>query len=104
MPRFCYTFELLPGTVERYEQEHREIWSGVVEAMKRVGITDYSLFRRDHTVIAWVECAGQPSETLRALDEDPDNKRWSEHIRTLMHDPLDHAQQLRISDEIWRMP
>lgn len=103
MPRFCYTFELLPGTIDRYEQEHLEIWPEVVEAMKRVGIIDYSLFRRDHVVIAFGECADPVVDTLRALDDDPDNQRWSGHIRTLMHDPLDADGQLRISHEIWRM-
>lgn len=103
MPRFCYTFELLPGTIDRYEREHAEIWPGVVDAMRRAGITEYSLFRRDHTVIAWGECTAPIADTFRELDVDPANQRWSAHIRTLMHDPLDADGRLRMSDEIWRM-
>lgn len=103
MPRFCYTFELLPGTIEQYEREHAEIWPGVVEAMKRVGITEYSLFRRDHTVIAYGECADPVDVTFAALDTDPENARWSRHIRALMHDPLDTNGELFFSQEIWQM-
>lgn len=104
MPRFCYTFELLPGMVERYEREHAEIWPGVVDAMARAGITEYSLFRRDHSVIAWGECVGPVDGAFRILDSDPANRRWSEHIRALMIDPVDGDGQLRFSEEIWRMP
>jgi L-rhamnose mutarotase len=103
MPRFCYTFELLPGTVEQYEREHAEIWPEVVSAMKRAGVTEYSLFRRDQTVIAVGECRGDIVTTLADLDADPDNARWSRHIRALMHDPLDENGDLLLAPEIWRM-
>ena len=103
MPRFCYTFELLPGTIEQYEREHAAIWPGVVEAMNRVGITEYSLFRRDHTIVAWGECIRPIGDTFAALDTDPENRRWSTHIRSLMHNPLDGDGQLMMSEEIWRM-
>lgn len=103
MERFCYTFELLPGTIEQYEREHAEIWPGVVDAMRRAGIVEYSLFRRDHTVTAVGACSGSIAETFAALDADPANRRWSAHIRTLMHHPLDEHGRLLMSDEIWRM-
>jgi L-rhamnose mutarotase len=103
MPRFCYTYDLLPGTIEQYEREHAEIWPGVVAAMKRVGITEYSLFRRELTVTAWGECTGPIGETFAALDADAENRRWSAHIRRLMPDPLDEHGRLRLSAEIWRM-
>jgi L-rhamnose mutarotase len=103
VPRFCYTFKLLPGTIALYEQAHAEIGPEVVAAMKRVGITDSSLFRRGHSIIAWGECERPVNETLSALDSEPANERWSKHIRTLMYDPLDDNGQLLISSEIWRM-
>lgn len=104
MQRFCYTFELLPGTIELYEKEHEQIWPGVVDAMRAAGIRDYSLFRRGHTVIAWGECERPLEQAFAALDADPANARWSAHIRRLMHDPLDENGELLFAPEVWRMP
>lgn len=103
MPRFCYTFELLPGTIETYEREHAEIWPEVIDAMKDAGIIEYSLFRRDHTVTAYGECRDPIAQTFAALDADTRNAKWSRHIRTLMHDPVDDHGNLLMSPEIWRM-
>lgn len=103
MPRFCYTFELLPGTVEQYEREHAEIWPQVVAAMKRAGITEFSLFRRGHTVTACGECTVPVATAFGALDAGPVNQRWNAHIRSLMHDPLDQNGDLLMAEEIWRM-
>lgn len=104
MYRFCYTFELLPGTIEIYEKEHEQIWPGVVDAMRAAGIRDYSLFRRGHTVIAWGECERPLEEAFAELDADPANRRWSTHIRRLMNDPLDENGELLFAPEVWRMP
>lgn len=104
MPRFCYSFELLPGTIDQYEREHAEVWPGVVAAMRRVGVTEFSLFRREHTVTAYGECTDPIDATFAALDADPENARWSRHIRSLMHDPLDANGELLFASEIWRMP
>jgi cysteine desulfurase/selenocysteine lyase len=104
MPRFCYTFELLPDEIELYEREHAAIWPGVTAAMLAAGVRQYSLFRRGPTVIATGECERSVAETFAALDADPLNQRWSAHIRALMHNPLDENGELLFAPEIWRMP
>lgn len=103
MNRFCYTFELLPGTIARYDREHSEIWPSVVEGMHKAGITTYSLFRRDYLVIAYGECAGPIAEAFAQLNADSANQRWSAHIRTLMHNPLADNGELFFAPEVWRM-
>ena len=104
MPRFCYTFELLPGTIERYDREHAEIWPGVVDAMRAAGVIDYSLFRRGHLVIATGSCDRPVAEVFATLDADAVNVQWSTHIRQLMHDPLDEEGNLLLAEEIWHLP
>ncbi|UTX52654.1 L-rhamnose mutarotase [Leucobacter aridicollis] len=104
MNRFCYVFELVPGSEERYDAEHAELWEGVVEAMRDAGVTDFTLFRRGTLVVAVGTCLGSVAETFERLEHDPVNAAWSAHIRTLMLDPTDESGNLLFAPEVWRLP
>lgn len=103
MERFCYSFELLPGTVEEYEREHQEIWAGVEEAMRAAGISNYTLFRRGLVVTAYGESDKPVNEAFAQLDADTNNAAWSSHIRRLMRDPVDAHGKLLFAMEMWRL-
>tara|TARA_B100001971_G_C18081194_1_gene478404 strand:+ start:655 stop:882 length:228 start_codon:yes stop_codon:yes gene_type:complete len=56
MERACFTFEIYPDKADEYKQRHDEIWPELVEAIENAGLKNYSLFRRDNQVTAYVEC------------------------------------------------
>lgn len=104
MNRFCYLFDLRPGSIDDYEREHAELWPGVAEVMRGAGITDFTLFRRGLTVIATGATSRPIPETFAVLNADPLNIAWSTHIRQLMIDPTDEHGELRFAPEIWQLP
>ena len=61
MERFCFTFDIRPGTEDEYKKRHDEIWPELVTAIQDAGITNYSLFRRGTTIIAYCECEPDPA-------------------------------------------
>ncbi|GAA1572382.1 L-rhamnose mutarotase [Leucobacter aridicollis] len=104
MNRFCYLFDIIPGSEQRYADEHATLWDGVAEAMRDAGVTEYTLFRRGTLVIATGSCNGPVSETFARLERDPVNAAWSAHIRSLMIDPTDDDGRLLFAAEVWQLP
>lgn len=102
--RFCYLFEVRPESIDEYERAHHDIPPRVPAAMRRAGVREYSLFRREMLVVA-VGVSDRPvEEVMRILDGDLDNREWSRRIRTLMPAPLEPDGRLRFAPEVWRMP
>ena len=44
MERACFTFEIYPDQADEYKKRHDEIWPELVELLKEVGISDYSIY------------------------------------------------------------
>jgi L-rhamnose mutarotase len=103
MERLCYAFELAPGMESEYERRHQEIWPELVQAMKNAGFSNYSLFRRARTVIAYAECDPNASTALDRLDREEVGERWNSYIRSIMTSAADPDGRLLIYDEIWHL-
>jgi hypothetical protein len=48
LKRFAFILRLREGVAEAYEKAHREVWPEMREMLKRGGISEYSIFRRDN--------------------------------------------------------
>ena len=48
---------LKPGSEERYEEYHRNVWPEVLAANRRVGVTKYVIFRDGLDLFHYIECA-----------------------------------------------
>lgn len=102
--RFCYLFEVNEADLAAYQRAHDTIPEAVPAAMRRAGVTSYSLFRRGTLVVAFGTCSSPVDVVFARLDADPDNAAWSGRIRRMMPDPLEPDGSLRFAAEIWRMP
>ncbi len=79
MSRVAFRLRLKPGSIEAYESSHRQVWPELLDKLKSVGISDYSIFRRDQDLFlvmrvddfegAWDQLAG-----------DPVNLRWQSEM------------------------
>jgi len=56
MPRYAFRLRLRPDAIEQYELEHARVWPEMLAELKEVGISEYSIFRRDQDLFcrsAW---------------------------------------------------
>ena len=56
MQRVAFLLRLRPGTEEAYDQAHKEVWPEMLALLKRAGISEYSIFRRDQLLFLIHAC------------------------------------------------
>ena len=82
MPRYAFRLRIKPGAIEAYEKEHARVWPELLAKLKEVGISDYSIFRRDHDLFLCMRVEDF-DKAWDDLDKDPVNQKWQEFMRPL---------------------
>lgn len=103
MERICFTFELHPGMEAEYKRRHDEIWPELVEAIQEAGIRNYTLFRRDTTVIAYAECHPDAATAFGKVGATDVNARWAAWFEDVILRLTDDAGELMRADEVWHL-
>ena len=75
MPRYAFKLRIKPDAIEEYEVEHRRVWPELLDKLKSVGISDYSIFRRGQDLTLVLRC-DDFEKAWDELDRDPVNQRW----------------------------
>ena len=75
--RVASVIHLRPEAEEEYLKLHRAVWPGVLAALNRAHITNYSIFLRDGTLYAYYEYTGDDYEAdMAAIRDDPAMTAW----------------------------
>jgi L-rhamnose mutarotase len=90
MPRVAFRLRIRPDAIAEYEDSHRKVWPELLAKLKEVGISDYSIFRRDQDLFL-VMRVNDFDKAWRALDQDPTNLRWQEEMAKLF-EPVPNLQ------------
>lgn len=72
-----------PGAGELYEQYHRDVWPGVLNEIRRSGITKYVIFRDGLDLFHYIECEDY-DRAMAEIAKDPTSMRWEAEIATMM--------------------
>ena len=83
MQRLATFMAVKEGKEEEYREAHRNVWSEILECIKRVGINNYSIFMRGSHLYSYLEV----KDLARAMAElvaDPINQKWQETMAPLM--------------------
>ena len=51
MPRVAFRLRIKADAIEGYEKDHAQVWPELLAKLKEVGISDYSIFRRDQDLV-----------------------------------------------------
>ena len=73
--RYAFMLKLRPGAAEAYEEAHRAVWPEMLDLLKRAGISEYSIYRRDDLLILALRTEDFDA-TWSRIDNDPVNLRW----------------------------
>jgi L-rhamnose mutarotase len=66
-----------PERIEAYERLHAAVWPGVLAAIHRANIRDYTIYRHGTQLFASFEYVGEAYEAdMTAMAEDPVVREW----------------------------
>lgn len=103
MERICFSFEIHPGAEAEYEKRHAEIRPELVEAIKAAGLSNYSLFRRGTTIVAYVECEPDAATALAKVAATDVNARWTRWLEEVIATPRLENGAFDQLDEVWHL-
>jgi L-rhamnose mutarotase len=103
MERLCFTFEIYHGQEAEYKRRHDEIWPELVEAIQDAGFENYSLFRRNQTIVGYVECHPDVATAFGKLGPHEANARWAEWFKDVIVSLTDENGELIKLDEVWHL-
>jgi L-rhamnose mutarotase len=85
--RVCFTLSVRRDRLEEYRARHREVWPEMIDALRRSGWRNYSLFLRDDgMLIGYVECEDFLAAQL-AMEREEVNARWQAEMQQFFELP-----------------
>lgn len=79
MPRCAFKLRIKKEAIEEYEREHQRVWPELLNKIKEVGISDYSIFRRGQDLFLYMH-VDDFERAWMELDRAPVNQRWQEFM------------------------
>ena len=79
MKQVCFLLKIKKDRLDDYLKSH-QVWPELLDAMKSVGIKNYSLFKRDDGLAVGYLEAENPRESLKILAQMEISKRWEESM------------------------
>jgi L-rhamnose mutarotase len=105
MTRVAFTLQVRPEMIGEYRRHHAAVWPEMLDALRRSGWRDYSLFlREDGTLFGYVEVPGTFEEARAAMDAEPVNARWQALMAPFFEgDGRAPDQQMAVLDEVFHL-
>jgi L-rhamnose mutarotase len=57
MPRVAFRLRIKRGKEEEYDAAHKNVWPALLAKLKEVGISQYSIFRREQDLFLFMQVA-----------------------------------------------
>lgn len=75
--RVAFLLRLRPGMGPAYDASHQQVWPGMLALLKRAGVEEYSIFRRDEMLILVLRVSNFDAVWDR-IEADPINTAWQQ--------------------------
>lgn len=104
MARVAFKMRLKPGMAEIYKQKHDEIWPELVELLHASGVRNYSIYRSELDLFAYLE-TDVPFHPGVTPDPLPDvQRRWWEMMAPYMETNDDSSPKVWPVEDMFYMP
>lgn len=90
MKRYAFKLRIKADAIDEYELEHTRVWPEMLAALKDVGISDYSIFRRGQELFLCLR-VDDFEAAWDALERKPVNARWQSFMGRLF-EPVPDVQ------------
>jgi L-rhamnose mutarotase len=102
MPRFAFRVKIKVGKETEYDEAHRHVWPALLAKLKEVGISKYSIFRRQQDLVLVMD-VDDFEAAWSALDNDATNLKWQEAMAPLFDAApgLEPGERFAMMDEVF---
>jgi L-rhamnose mutarotase len=77
LQRYASVIRLRPEKEDEYRRLHDDAWPGVLAALTRANISNYSIFLRDGLLFSYLEYTGTDyAADTAAIGDDPETQAW----------------------------
>ncbi len=74
--RICFLLKVKADRLEEYRARHAEVWPEMLDALRRTGWHNYSLFLRDDGLLVGYLETEDFQAALDGMEREPVNARW----------------------------
>ena len=79
MTRAGFVLKVRPELMDDYRAKHEDVWPEMLDALRRSGWHNYTLFMRDDGMLfGYFETKGSFKDALDRIAAEPVNARWQE--------------------------
>ncbi len=106
MQRVAFLLRLKPGAGPEYDAVHRQVWPEMLDLLKRSGVSDYSIFRRDDLLFLTMHVDVDFETTWTKIDSDPVNARWQQAMSAYFAPPGNTrpGERFPMLEEVFYLP
>lgn len=81
MTRVGFVLKVKEELIDEYKRRHEAVWPEMLDALRRTGWHDYTLFmRRDGTLFGYFETPESFAQALEGMSHEEVNARWQEEM------------------------
>ena len=95
MEKYAWSGKIAPGAKSEYIKRHNEIWPEMVEALKKAGIRNYTIWNTGDTLFGYYECEFGTEFAAKVQSSSEVVKKWDEYMKDILimdKDPVTGAQ------------
>ena len=100
MKRIGFLLKVKPDMIEDYKKHHAAVWPDMLDALRRTGWQNYSLFmREDGLLFGYFETPHDFATALAGMSKEEVNTRWQEFMAPYFEGVGLHADQMMLELE-----
>ncbi len=81
MKRVGFLLKVKSDMIDEYKKHHEAVWPEMLEALRRTGWHNYSLFmREDGLLFGYFEAAESFQASLQGMSQEAINEKWQEFM------------------------
>lgn len=84
MKRSAFKMKLKPGFEQEYKKRHDEIWPELSAEISKAGVSDYSIYLDDETLILFAFQKLSDDNTADELPNNPVVRKWWDYMSDIM--------------------
>ena len=103
MKRVGFKMKLKPGFKQEYIKRHNEVWPGIVELIKKSGISNYSIFLDEETNILFGVQEVRGNISSQDLGAAEIQQKWWDYMSDIMEVNPDNSPVTEYLEEVFYM-
>jgi len=105
MKRVGFLLKVKENKIKEYKEHHKAVWPEMLDALRRAGWHNYSLFmREDGLLFGYFETPESLERALDAMSKEDVNARWQELMAPFFEGAGLHADEMMVElEEIFHL-